>query len=155
MTESIQKKRRDVSLDIAKGILIFLVVWGHSIQFGFGYEYGESYGCFKDWIFRLVLFGVGLLGLELITLVIELIVMVINPAYFDEKSENSVRKNIIKSIVLKYQTLKIINITAIQKLSIKKATYNVAFNMVPLSWNLTTRKLSTSLLKIKDFQPLR
>lgn len=54
MTETIQKKKRDVSLDIAKGILIFLVVWGHSIQFGFGYSYGESYGCYTDWIFRFI-----------------------------------------------------------------------------------------------------
>ncbi len=54
MTGTIQKKKRDVSLDIAKGILIFLVVWGHSIQFGFGYAYGESYGCFKDWMFRFI-----------------------------------------------------------------------------------------------------
>lgn len=51
MAETIQKKR-DVSLDIAKGILIFLVVWGHSIQFGFGYEYGETYGCLNDYVFR-------------------------------------------------------------------------------------------------------
>lgn len=54
MTKTIQKKKRDISLDIAKGILIFLVVWGHSIQFGFGYEYGESYSCLKDWIFRMI-----------------------------------------------------------------------------------------------------
>ena len=54
MSETIQKKKRDVSLDIAKGILIFLVVWGHSIQFGFGYSYGESYGCYTDWIFRFI-----------------------------------------------------------------------------------------------------
>ena len=54
MSETIQKKKRDVSLDVAKGILIFLVVWGHSIQFGFGYSYGESYGCYTDWIFRFI-----------------------------------------------------------------------------------------------------
>lgn len=54
MTETIQKKKRDVSLDIAKGILIFLVVWGHSIQYGFGYEYGESFGCYTDWMFRFI-----------------------------------------------------------------------------------------------------
>lgn len=54
MSETIQKKKRDVSLDIAKGILIFLVVWGHSIQFGFGYEYGESYQCLDDYIFRAI-----------------------------------------------------------------------------------------------------
>ena len=54
MTETIQKKKRDVSLDIAKGILIFLVVWGHAIQYGFGYKYGESYGCYTDWIFRFI-----------------------------------------------------------------------------------------------------
>ena len=54
MSETIQKKKRDVSLDIAKGILIFLVVWGHSIQFGFGCEYGESYGCLDDYVFRAI-----------------------------------------------------------------------------------------------------
>lgn len=54
MTETIQKKKRDVSLDIAKGILIFLVVWGHAIQFGFGYKYGESYESYTDWMFRFI-----------------------------------------------------------------------------------------------------
>lgn len=52
MTEKIQKKKRDVSLDIAKGILIFLVVWGHSIQMGFGYGYGESGLYMRDAIYR-------------------------------------------------------------------------------------------------------
>ena len=47
----------------------------------------KKYPRFKDWIFRLVLFGVGLIGLELITLVIELIVMAVNPSYLDEKSD--------------------------------------------------------------------
>ena len=31
----------------------------------------KKYPRFKDWIFRLVLFGVGLIGLELITIVIQ------------------------------------------------------------------------------------
>lgn len=52
MTETIQKKKRDVSLDIAKGILIFLVVWGHSIQMGFGYGYGETGQYMRDLIYR-------------------------------------------------------------------------------------------------------
>ena len=47
-------KKRDESLDIAKGVLIFLVVWAHSIQFGFGYEYGESYQCLDDYVFRAI-----------------------------------------------------------------------------------------------------
>lgn len=47
-------KKRDESLDIAKGVLIFLVVWGHAIQFGFGYEYGESYQCLNDNVFRII-----------------------------------------------------------------------------------------------------
>ncbi len=43
---------RDSSLDITKGILIFLVVWGHAIQFGFGYNY-EEVGCYwKDNVFK-------------------------------------------------------------------------------------------------------
>ena len=50
--QSVEKKKRDVTLDVAKGILIFLVVWGHAIQFGFGYEYGEAYQCFNDYIYR-------------------------------------------------------------------------------------------------------
>ena len=52
MTEKIQKKKRDVSLDIAKGILIFLVVWGHSIQMGFGYGYGETGQYMQNSIYR-------------------------------------------------------------------------------------------------------
>lgn len=54
MTETIQKKKRDVSLDVAKGILIFLVVWGHSIHYGFGYEYSESYAGMKDIVVRAI-----------------------------------------------------------------------------------------------------
>ena len=54
MVQTKRKKKREVSLDIAKGILTFLVVWGHSIQYGFGYEYGESYGCYTDWMFRFI-----------------------------------------------------------------------------------------------------
>ena len=53
MTETIQKKR-DVSLDIAKGILIFLVVWGHSIQFGLGYEYGDAGKYWHDYVYRAI-----------------------------------------------------------------------------------------------------
>ncbi len=45
---------RDSALDIAKGILIFLVVWGHSIQFGFGYEYGENSQYLDDYVFRAI-----------------------------------------------------------------------------------------------------
>ena len=52
MTETKQKKQRDVSLDIAKGILIFLVVWGHAIQMGFGYGYGESGLYMRNAIYR-------------------------------------------------------------------------------------------------------
>ncbi len=54
MTETIQKKNRDVSLDVAKGVLIFLVVWGHSIQFGFGYGYGEAGKYWYDYIYRAI-----------------------------------------------------------------------------------------------------
>ena len=45
---------RNTYIDIAKGLLVFLVVYGHSIQFGFGYEYGESYGCLTDYVFRMI-----------------------------------------------------------------------------------------------------
>ena len=45
---------RDSSLDITKGILIFLVVWGHAIQFGFGYEYGENDLYLYDYAFRAI-----------------------------------------------------------------------------------------------------
>ena len=54
MVEAIQKKKRDVSLDITKGLLIFLVVWGHSIQMGFGYEYGEAGLYMWDVIYRAI-----------------------------------------------------------------------------------------------------
>ena len=54
MTETIQKKKRDVSLDIAKGILIFLVVWGHSILYGFGYGYGEAGKYWHDYVYRAI-----------------------------------------------------------------------------------------------------
>ena len=52
MTETTKKRKRNVSLDIAKGILIFLVVWGHSIQMGFGYGYGEAGLYMQDVIYR-------------------------------------------------------------------------------------------------------
>ena len=45
-----------------------------------------KYPAFKDWIFRLVLFIIGLLGLELITIIIQVIIMITNPALLDENS---------------------------------------------------------------------
>ena len=46
--------KRNESLDILKGILVLLVVWGHAIQFGFGFEYVEKYYCFDDNIYKLI-----------------------------------------------------------------------------------------------------
>ena len=46
-----------------------------------------KYPALKDWIFRLVLFAIGLLGLELITLIIQVVIMIANPALLDEKSD--------------------------------------------------------------------
>lgn len=79
----------------------------------------KKYPRFKDWIFRLVLFGVGLIGLELITLVIELIVMAVNPSYLDEKSDlyltgltivNSVRYAVlaVMFVILLFPRLRVI-----------------------------------------------
>lgn len=48
------KNQRNKKIDILKGFLIFLVVWGHSIQLGFGYDYAEGYGCYDDCIFKLI-----------------------------------------------------------------------------------------------------
>lgn len=47
----------------------------------------KKYPRFKDWIFRLILFCVGLLGLELITIIIQIIVMVVSPSLVDENSD--------------------------------------------------------------------
>lgn len=46
--------KRNESLDILKGILVLLVVWGHAIQFGFGFEYCEKYYYFDDSIYKLI-----------------------------------------------------------------------------------------------------
>ena len=46
--------KRNESLDILKGVLVLLVVWGHAIQFGFSKEYVENYKCFEDIIFKLI-----------------------------------------------------------------------------------------------------
>lgn len=46
--------KRNESLDILKGVLVLLVVWGHAIQFGFSKEYVENYKCFEDIIYKLI-----------------------------------------------------------------------------------------------------
>ena len=45
---------RNARIDMLKGILIFLVVWAHAIQYSFGYEYGENFECFNDGIHRII-----------------------------------------------------------------------------------------------------
>lgn len=45
---------RNETLDVLKGCLIFLVVWGHAIQFGFGFEYGENYYCYDDDFYKFI-----------------------------------------------------------------------------------------------------
>ena len=47
----------------------------------------KQYPRFKDWIFRLVLFVVGFAGLEVITFIIQFIIIVVNPNLLDEKSD--------------------------------------------------------------------
>lgn len=47
-------KDRNETIDVIKGSLVFLVVWGHAIQFGFGFEYGENYYCLDDEFYRLI-----------------------------------------------------------------------------------------------------
>ena len=45
---------RNQTLDIAKGLLIILVVFGHSIQYGFGYLYCEEERFFDNIFFRCI-----------------------------------------------------------------------------------------------------
>lgn len=49
-----QYKARDIKIDFMKGILIFLVVLGHSIQYGSGVTFfsGECY--FDDILFKII-----------------------------------------------------------------------------------------------------
>ena len=48
------KKKRNEVLDIAKGIAIILVVFGHCIQFGNGLEFLERGTFFDDWLFKII-----------------------------------------------------------------------------------------------------
>lgn len=79
----------------------------------------KKYPAFKDWIFRLILFVVGFLVLDIITVIIQLFVMAANPAFVDEKSDlyitgltmiNSIRYLIIifVFVVLLFPRLKVI-----------------------------------------------
>lgn len=45
---------RDISLDIAKGVLILLVVIGHGFQYAFGSNYGQSGLFFINPIYRAI-----------------------------------------------------------------------------------------------------
>ena len=46
-----------------------------------------SHPGFKDWAFRLTLFLIGFLGLDIVSLIIQLILMIILPEYFKEGTE--------------------------------------------------------------------
>ena len=45
---------RDTTLDIAKGLLIILVVLGHAIQYSFGTEYTQSREFFSNIVFKTI-----------------------------------------------------------------------------------------------------
>lgn len=47
-------KSRDLTLDLAKGILIILVVLGHAIQYSYGIEYSQSELYFENPVFRMI-----------------------------------------------------------------------------------------------------
>lgn len=47
-------KERNERLDIMKGILILLVVWGHAIQYGFSFEYAENFIYLEDQVFKFI-----------------------------------------------------------------------------------------------------
>ena len=47
-------RRRIVGLDFVKGVTIFLVVFGHCIQYGNGQEYSQSGAFFDDIIFKII-----------------------------------------------------------------------------------------------------
>lgn len=47
-------KERDLTLDLAKGILIILVVLGHAIQYSYGIEYSQSELYFGNPVFRFI-----------------------------------------------------------------------------------------------------
>lgn len=73
----------------------------------------------KDWVFRLILFLVGFLALDIVTFIIQLILMAIMPEYFTEGSEyyvtglamiNSIRYVLLAMtfVILLYPRLKIL-----------------------------------------------
>lgn len=47
-------KERDLTLDLAKGILIILVVLGHAVQYSYGIEYSQSDLYFDNPVFRII-----------------------------------------------------------------------------------------------------
>lgn len=47
-------KDRDLTLDLAKGILIILVVLGHAVQYSYGIEYSQSDLYFDNPVFRII-----------------------------------------------------------------------------------------------------
>lgn len=49
-----QNKGRNTYIDIVKGFAIILVVLGHSIQFGSGYDFRANAECFDNWLYRII-----------------------------------------------------------------------------------------------------
>ena len=49
-----QNKGRNTYIDIIKGFAIILVVLGHSIQFGSGYDFRANAECFNNWLYRII-----------------------------------------------------------------------------------------------------
>ena len=49
-----QQKGRNTYIDIIKGFAIILVVLGHSIQFGSGYDFRANAECFDNWLYRII-----------------------------------------------------------------------------------------------------
>lgn len=49
-----EKKKRDISIDVIRGIAIALVVMGHCIQCGSGRAYFNAESFYDDWCFRVI-----------------------------------------------------------------------------------------------------
>lgn len=54
MAEDIKNKQREPFWDFVKGVAILLMLLGHSIQFGQGLDYFQSYACFDSYIFKCI-----------------------------------------------------------------------------------------------------
>ena len=51
---TIDMNKRNQNIDVCKGILIILVVFGHSLQYGFGPDYLQSQAFYNDLVFRAI-----------------------------------------------------------------------------------------------------